>query len=77
MKILDWRDKNITVESLKGLSDCNIILDESQFDAPEFQQCIIRNDYYVSKLYLLFEEADTRNIKFITPERAQEVKEYV
>ena len=77
METLDWRNRRITVESLEGLSDCNIILNESQFEAPEFQQCIIRNGYYVSKLRLLFEEADARNIKFITPERAQEVKEYV
>ena len=71
MKTFDWRKKDITVGSIKGLCDCEIIVNDHQFETDHFQRVEIIGDRYVSNLAKLFADAKTRNIKFRPPSEGE------
>ena len=71
MRIFDWRNKNVTVGSIQGLSDCEIIMDDHQFETDYFQRVEIAGDKYISNLAKLFADAKIRNIKFRPPREGE------
>lgn len=71
MRTLDWRKKNVTVESIRSLSDCEIIVNDRQFETDHFQRVEIIGNSYVSNLAKLFADAKIRNIKFRPPREGE------
>ena len=63
IKTLDWRGKDVRVDNLKGLSNCEIIMDEEQFNSDWFNRVKIVGDCYISNYATFFAEANSRNIK--------------
>lgn len=71
MKTFDWRNKNVTLGDIRGVSDCEIIMDDHQFETDYFQRVEIVGDKYISNLAKLFADAKTRNIKFRPPSEGE------
>ena len=63
IKTLDWRGKDVRIDNLKGISNCEIIMDEEQFDSDWFNRVKIVGDCYISNYATFFAEAKSRNIK--------------